>query len=80
MKVRICDICKKPMNEERPAIISIDQYVENEEVPKEKRVFDLCDLCSDLFVFAFDNSANIKAMLHSVKLRKTRLEKPKTPS
>ena len=78
MIIRHCDICGKPVNEDKPKIIEIAQYVEDGQVAigtNPTRKWDLCDLCSDSFVFGFDTTWNMKAMVDSIKLRKCRLEK-----
>lgn len=79
-KKRVCDICGEEVNQEQPKIISIRQYIEDENIEKDNnpsREFDACDQCMELSVYSWDNQENIKAMFLSIKQRRARLGKPR---
>ena len=58
----LCDICNEGVNESEPKTIG--------EV-------DACDACAELFAWAMGDIENIKALITSIKMRKSRLGIPK---
>jgi hypothetical protein len=58
----LCDICNEDVNESQPKTIG--------EV-------DACDACAELYDWGTCNKENLKALITSIKMRKSRLGVPK---